>query len=69
MDQEQINRNLTNAISMVNNGLMSLQERMVIVLEQSSNPRAKNLIELTLMDIHILNQLQASLTRMKELLK
>lgn len=69
MDQEQLNRNFTNALSMINNGLMSLQERMVIILQQSNNPRANNLIELTIMDIHILNQLQISLTRMKELLK
>lgn len=65
MDQDTLNKNLVNAISKLNKAIMSLQEKVIVIASQ--DPHINHIADLTRMDMDILDQLQGSLDRLKNM--
>lgn len=63
MDQQRINSNLTNGLSVINKALINILERQAYMFTQLSDQRYA---DLTMLDHKILTQLQTMLDQMKK---
>lgn len=62
MDQGRINLNLTNAISVINKAVLNMLDRQAYMFNKLGDAKYA---DLTMLDIHILRQLQEHLDKMK----